>query len=444
MAPIYTYYISPEAFGQFSTVKSFLPLFTMVSSVSIDLAYFKVYFDEGIDRIKLLSTALFFLVFSGIVFSFIFTLAALNISFFKDLELLEYRYIYIFFTIITIPLINLANTHIKAIAEPKHLSKISIITSPVLFLTTLGLLEYSDLGVNSIVVGIITQQLLQVTLFLKLFKNFNLIKFDFSFAYLKLLSKISIPMIPTIATGWINTLSDRFLLTYFGLVSDTGIYSIAFVFSQGVYFIGDSISKINAKISMQAISKSIEEYNKNNKAYFENIITLILLLIFLSNTIGVEILPYLLSDEYSDIGLVFSILTASTFIGLSYRPFTYYLLNKEKIKNITYAGTASALCNTALNIVLIPKFGKVAAATTTIISNLVYFLIITVSSREVSKNLIFSKRFILSVIVLILSISYSITDIIEIKTAIVIFGLILLYLLDINKGLKNIITLIKR
>jgi O-antigen/teichoic acid export membrane protein len=193
------------------------------------------------------------------------------------------------------------------------------------------------------------------------------------FEKMRELLNFGLPTVPNRISGWAMQSSDRYLIAFFIGIVAVGIYSPAYVLGfMGAYLIAPLVFVLPPTLS--------EMYDKNKKhevksflsfsiqyLFFFTIPILFGLLIF-----SKEILLLLSTEKIANEGYqLVPIIAASTlFWGLSSIYFQIFLLVK-RTKIISAITVAGALINILLNILLIPYFGIIGAAFTTLIAYIV-------------------------------------------------------------------------
>jgi len=203
-----------------------------------------------------------------------------------------------------------------------------------------------------------------------------------------------VPTIPGNLSSWIVNSSDRYVIGIFLSAAFVGYYSPG-------YTLGYSISMLMAPFSLLLPSVLPQYYDKNNiekVSSFLNYSTKYFLLIAIPSAFGLSVLSkpllsVLTTPEIALNGYLITPLTAlSTLIFGVYAIISNVLVLEKKTKVIGSIWIIAATLNLVLNIVLVPYFGIIAAATTTLLAYVVAFIL---TLRYSTKFFNFDYKFIL-------------------------------------------------
>lgn len=212
--------------------------------------------------------------------------------------------------------------------------------------------------------------------------------------------KYSVVLIPNTFMWWIINSSDRVMITSFIGNSANGIYAISCKIPT---LLSTIVTIFNTAWSYSAIKEN-DSYDRdeyNNSVYNG--------LVMLSVVIGAAMMlvmkPFLAVyvskmyykawtfTPYLVVGCVF--LSIASFLG------AYYTVNKDS-KGFLYSSSVAAAINLALNYLLIPKIGIAGAALATAISYIAVFLYRAVDTKKYIFINVFSKKHLVSYILLML------------------------------------------
>ena len=311
--------------------------------------------------------------------------------------------------------------YLRAKGKMKHLSLINLLCYSLKFIP---LVIFAILGFPIYLI-IIAQIMVELLFILLLFSSITK-KIGFSWPNISNLKKyllFSIPQIPTGALLWIIDSSDRYFITNFLGLSQTGIYSAS-------YSIGSIISLFYVPISFVIfpVISSFWERNKilNVKQYLEYS-TKIFLFIGIPTSAGLYVLSkpllqILTTSEFLAGGgiLTFLIALSTIFLGI-FQINLYIICLIEKTKFMPLIVGLSAFINVAFNIFLIPKIGINGAAVSTIISYMSLTFIVLIWAKKIvdyDLDFIFLVKVSLSSLIMLIFLNFLPTsNIIEIISA---------------------------
>ncbi|KOA21111.1 polysaccharide biosynthesis protein [Clostridium homopropionicum DSM 5847] len=244
----------------------------------------------------------------------------------------------------------------------------------------------------------------------------------------------STPFLISGLLSMINMNLDTIIIGFTRSEYELGIYSSAYKI---IYFLINLI----AVIYVPFFPLLIEYFNNKDISKLQNIVNNICKVVMLLGfpiTIGgillsKDIIILLFSDKYAEAYLPFIILLIYIFILFMRETYGYSLnawnMERKYLKSVVI----SSLANLILNIIFIPKFGIVAAAVTTVISELINFIVMKKHSKTVVLTNYFSNSvklilpiLIMSGVILIMN-YYSINVIINIILAVVVYFYSVIY-----------------
>ena len=219
------------------------------------------------------------------------------------------------------------------------------------------------------------------------------------FEYWKYILKISPPMIFHGLSIVLLSQLDRIMITSLRNASETGIYSLIYSMSLVALALTNAINGVWIPWFTEMYeNKRYKEINERAFLLLNFLAVLTLIIMF----VAPEVIKFITPQEYwSGISMV-PPLTLAAFITYAY---TYYVgleLYEKRTKTISILTTIAALVNAGTNLLLIPKYGALAAAYTTLFSYIVLFFLHGAVSLRLNKNL-FGIRIMLVPIIIAVS-----------------------------------------
>lgn len=202
--------------------------------------------------------------------------------------------------------------------------------------------------------------------------------------YLKYALSFSLPLILHGIALNILSQSDRTMITWLADSSQTGIYSLIYNFSMIATVITTSLEGIWVPWFYNKLQKKIyDEINVVAKDYI-NLMTYCMIGVIM---VGPEVVKLLASSNYWDGIKIIPPVVLSNFIIFAYTLYVNIEHYHKKTKGITFNTVIAAITNIILNLLLIPRYGYVAAAFTTLVSYLVSFVLHAYKSKKLEPNL---------------------------------------------------------
>lgn len=439
LVPLYTNVLSTYEYGIIDLINSTINLLVPVLTLSIAEATLRFAFDKMNKEHIVLKNSLLVIVVSLIPLLFF---KAIIVKWFSELEKYWIYFLIIyFFVAIDMCLSSYIRgiDKIKVYAIKGILYTAIFVSSNILFLVVLdcGLLGY--LYATLLAEGI--------TIFYMLVASkirLNIFNFRLDTPLLKQMLRYSLPLIPSIIAWWVMQISDKYIIIYFLGLAASGIYGIS-------YKIPTILSMVTS-IFMQAwqISaiKSVEDQDNDkfvSKIYMYFTIFSVgacSVLILLAEMLG-KILyakEYAIAWRYVPI-----LLMAYLFSGLSGVLASLFSAQK-KTDILFHSTTIGAIVNIVLNFILIPKYGVMGAAYTTLLGFLVTWVIRRISiSKFVNLETNESRNIVAFLLLIIQAIcmagNFKIRYLVSV---IVILLCLVIYIKNLKELIKIIIKMIKK
>ncbi len=211
----------------------------------------------------------------------------------------------------------------------------------------------------------------------------------------------ALPLLPHYLAQHVMAGADRIMIAKLASQADAGVYSVV-----------SAISLI-ATVIWSAINASLTPYvfeKMNNKRY-KDIDNVVFKLICLYGVmclgvalIAPEVLAILAPSEYKYGVYAVPPIAAVAFLNALYNVYSMAEFYHKYSKNIAFATIISCIFNIILNLLFIPRFGFVAAAYTTLASNIILVMLHYKGYRKCQKERIFKdyKYLIVAIVFIVL------------------------------------------
>ncbi|MEK6715188.1 MAG: oligosaccharide flippase family protein [Candidatus Omnitrophota bacterium] len=368
LLPIYARLLLPEEFGIFSTINITGAVLGIIYDMGLIAALFRWYFDysqsEEDKRKIIVSTVLiFYFITSSIATVIIFFFSrSLSGLLFKG----QYQHSPLVQLMIVTTYINLllgVPLTILRLKEKAYLyMKVSILRGIGILAITLLYLAVLKGGLLGIYKGgLLVSFIIAAVLFGVTYNDYI---FKFSAPEIKKMLIFGLMYLPTIIFMWIINFSDRYFLNYYSTLEDVGIYSFGYKIGQIIFLMVTAFSTAWTPILFSIIKED------NAKAILSTIMTYFFLTLFsiaLLMTIFSEDIVKLVSvGKYIESYKVVSLISFSYFLYGIYVFLFNGLMITKRIGSQPIIIGLSALLNILLNIYLIPRFGYIGAAYSTL------------------------------------------------------------------------------
>ncbi len=194
----------------------------------------------------------------------------------------------------------------------------------------------------------------------------------------------SLPLVVSNAAAWVLSLSDRYIIELFRGSDEMGVYSASYSISETSILLLISLFWLaSGPISVTIWENEGIEKSRN----FVSSVTRYYLLLCLPAVVGMSVLARpvveLLAGAsfHEGFRIIPFVAFGGLFLGLQQR-FQTGLLFLKKTRHIAVAITVAGLANIGLNLLLVPSYGYMAAAVTTLVGYIILLAIMVIASRK--------------------------------------------------------------
>lgn len=383
LVPLHTRIFDPLEFGIISLLYVYVTFLIIVFTYGMETAYFRFASKEGADEKKIYGTSLGSILLSSLAFVALLFLFAqplangLGIAYAK-------QYIYFFALILgldaitAIPFAKLRQQNKAIKFVTLKLINIGINFSLNIYyllvcpwLVTNGLEQFvlfynPDLGIAYV---FIANLLASAITLLILYKEILLTKLQFDFVIWKKMMVYAFPLLFAGLAGMINQSLDRVLLQFLlpfsadENLAQIGLYSAAYKIA------------ILLVLAIQAYRMAAEPFffsiqdDKNNKVIYARVMDYFVAfacIVFLGVMFHIDIIQYFLGADFrSSLSIVPIILFANIFLGIYVNLSIWYKLADKTMYGLYFTSLGAAI-TVGLNLWLIPVYGYIGAAYTTL------------------------------------------------------------------------------
>ncbi|MCX6232795.1 MAG: polysaccharide biosynthesis C-terminal domain-containing protein [Bacteroidetes bacterium] len=376
LIPIYVKYFSTATYGVLGLLEVTGIALTSILGLSLSQALYRWYWDEEYAKQKksmfftlilFLSAFLAFTIFTSHYFTSIIS----NVIF-GDIS-----YRKLVFLVIVASSLQIIMQLVSSLIQLQQkavlftISNISILIIQLFF--TVFFIVHMNLGLN----GIYYAQIISLLTYFIIVSKFilNNIELKIEFNLLKLMFIYSSPMLISNIAALVISISDRYFIRVFGSLGNLGVYQFGYkiVNTLSVLVIASAQMAIFPMMFKKMNDPDAKRFYSKMKTYFT--FGIMFFVLFL-NFYGMEIIKVLAKkQEYWDsfkiipfisLGIIFAMLRDLNTIPLQ-------IVKKSAL--ISKIVIVAAVFSFSINWLIIPKYGSMGAATSFIISQLFYFLL---------------------------------------------------------------------
>lgn len=395
LTPFYTSVLSPDQFGVVNLIVDTSNLIIPVATICITDAVIRFGLDRAVDRSEVFTNGLL-VILCGFGVMLLVMPALLQNDIIAEFPVLIYLFV------LCSGLNSLCLQFIRARGLVKLFAYAGIQNTAIMIVANILMLGVFHLGIYGYVLSIIIADFLSaIFLFwiagLRKYINFKHINKDL----LRAMILFSLPLIPTSLFWWVNTLSDKYVITY--LLENgkfvNGLYSAAHKLPTFVTMI--------AGVVMQAwnISAITEDDAKDKKLFYKNVFGSFSAIIFMGASFIIVmtkiITKILVADSYYESWQFVPILMLATVFTCfsSFLASIYMVAKKNKVSMLTIF--AGAVLNIILNLIMVPIYGGLGAATATFISCLLVFILRAITTKQFIRFNMQIPRLALNTVILV-------------------------------------------
>lgn len=369
LLPVMTRYLTPEEYGITSSMGTLSVILIIFLTLAIERSIYRLYYDY-----KTTEEKRNFLGTISISLFIISTFIVLTLFILHDYVGLVFRSIPVFpyysYAILTtyfsvfgmVPLIYYMVT---------EQAKKFFLLSLGLFLLHASLTVWFVVGFRWGAAGQLGAHLVANLSFVPLYAFLlkRIVNFKLDLQMLKRGLSFSLPLIPTLLSAWILSLSDRIFIERYFTLHDVGIYSLGYQIALVVTVIVGGIHKAYTPFFFR-LANSEDQKNSREKLYNTNTvyILVVILTVFLISFFSKEIVTLMMHHRYLEAYKIIPLITFGYLFSLTAGIPGLYIQQEKRTKAFMYLTLCSAGINILLNFLLVPQYGAYGAAYATVIS----------------------------------------------------------------------------
>ncbi len=380
LLPLYTSYLGPKGFGQIATIVALMSVLAIVLRLGITSAFFRFYFDsEHEDRKTLVVRTSFWFTMGmatlGLALGWLF---AQPISDWLNLSpaLVRAGFIGLW--------AQMNYAQVTALFRVEERPVGFAIASVANVLITIGSTVVLVVGFHKGALGAVIGNFmgtLTVYFALLAYRRYQL-GFQFDRKLLSAMNRFGLPLVPSALALWVINLIDRLFINRYKGQAEVGIYSLAVSIASVIVFLLTAF-----QLAWPAFAYSIRDDTAAKRTYSYVLTYLLFVTCWMSLAFG-STAPWIVhlinpkgTFERSAEAVPILCFATAAYSGYSVLAIGIGRMRKTQL-NWVVTG-AAALVNIVINIALIPVYGMMGAAVSTLIAYLVLFGGMWFRSRQV-------------------------------------------------------------
>jgi len=378
LIPVFTKKLPKNEFGIIGLLWIINPILTRLinlgSDVSLSLKYYKLNKQE-------LSNYLYnTLLVIIIVAILIWTLLVFKINWIKSI--LDNTINVVIFTLLYISILSkMLNTMMNSFLQLSNKAIMNVIMTITPTIVTTIVTYYFIINIEqnyiSYIIGLfIGNGIFGIISIIYFLKNYSIKYFKPSITIIKNLLRIGIPIIPGTIAGLILSAGDRFIIKYFIGLSAVAIYVYGYRFSEYILTsIFQPFQKSLTPVLLEKAAKNFEDATRySHKVIYKQIMLVTILLAIIIIPFN-NLMTIMSSNSYYISYIIFLICLSGILLNNISNTYRILFNHLEKTEiNMTIV-LCSSIFNLALNILLVPYYGIIASAISTLLSYLLMLIL---------------------------------------------------------------------
>ena len=369
LAPFLTHTLSLADYGVLAVLSTAITLMAGLTQFGLNNAFFRAYsfdYQSSQERVGVLSTVVVLLLLSSIPITIGAVLVApwLAALLFNNLsysDLIRLAALVVLLQNFTVPGFSL----LRAESRAGLYATLSIIDLLIVLGATVVLVGMLHMGIAGALIAMIAGYTVVVGCTLPSILLRAGLRLHFEIAW-NLLS-FGLPLVSNLVAIWFLQLSDRYLLSRFGSLSQTASYTVAYSLGGMLGVVVLSPFSLAWPITMFAVAKR-EDAVDIFRHLFRWYSIVLLFATFGLLLISISALYMLFPPSYYAAEAVIPIVAVSIMFFGMYSFITIGISIRRKTWFAVILTTVAALANVGLNMVLIPRYGSIGAAVSTLIA----------------------------------------------------------------------------
>jgi O-antigen/teichoic acid export membrane protein len=369
LAPFLTHSVSRADYGALAVLNTVIALGAGITQLGLSSAFFRAYnydYETQKDRLGIFSTVVILLSLISLPTSIAATITAPRLSMllfnspaFSDT--IRFAALVILLQNLSVP----AFAWLRAESRAGFFSLLSIVNLLITLSATLIFVGALHLGIAGSLLAIGSGYAFVVVCSLPLILLRSGLQFRFDIA--RNLLSFGVPLVFNFASYWVLQLSDRYLLSRFGTLAQTASYAVAYSLGTVLSVVVLTPFVMAWPTAMFAIAKR-DDAARVFRLVFRWFSIVLLLATFALSLISIGVLDVLFPVAYHSAAPIIPIIALSIMFFGVYNVFSIGVGVRRKTWLTAILMTFAALVNVSLNIVLIPHYGSMGAALSTLIA----------------------------------------------------------------------------
>ncbi len=383
LLPLYTSYLGTTGFGKIETIVALTTVLVVILRMGISSAFFRFYFDsnDAERRTLVVRTSFWFtmtMATAGLVAGFILASPIAHLlRLGDDPWLVRAAFVGLWAQMNYEQLTSLFRVEERPVAFVTASIANIFITVGATVLLVVGLHKGPTGAVVGNFLGTLT-----VYFALLAYRRYQL-GFQFDRGLLRAMNRFGMPLVPSALALWAINFIDRFFVAVFKGQDEVGVYSLAVRASSVIVFL-----MVAFRLAWPAFAYSIEDDSVAKRTYAFVLTYLLFFCCWVSLVLGL-LSPWIvqvLAPNKPAFYRASEAIGILAFAGTAYAGYTVLAIGIGRARRTQFnwiVTGAAAILNIALNLVLIPPYGMMGAAISTVAAYVAMFIGMTLNAQRV-------------------------------------------------------------
>lgn len=385
LLPFYTNVLSQTEYGAMAVILAAGGIIGLLSNLNVHSGVARDYYEETIDRTRLISTGFYSIIFFSVTV-FVILYISRNFWIKNILNVSGYEKAFIIM-LLTIPAGSLLS-YFGILTRYKQKAVLytvgSILQLSIQISLTIYLVLIIKTGISGVFYGILAGEGTGILFFYYINKEH--ISLFFEKKILKRILIFSLPTLPAILAGWLDSSLGQIIIGNIISIKDVGIYTVALQVSSVFLLINVAFSNVWYPYLYENIKKN--NFDEEINRLFKLVVSILSVLAINISLLSDEIILLISNVNYSAAGRYLIILT----IPMSLTILNWFSIMGPNIsrntKYISYATVVGSILNVTLIVTLFPVYGVVIVPIALGLSRFVSYLVSSCyTKKEISISL---------------------------------------------------------
>ena len=390
--PIFTRIMTADDVGMFSNLIAWFNILAIIATFELYSSVSIARFDFKNDLNKYISSNLFL----GSLITLIFYIIVLVFhDFFIELMMIDFKTLNIMFIYLLVyPAIQMFQIKNQVKYNYKPIVFVTLSNALISSIASIVLTLIFVNKLNGKIIGYFTPMIIIsfVVYIYLMFEGKSINKKYWSYAL-----KISFPLILHLLAGYLLSSVDKIMITKMVSSHANALYSVAYTISQVIAILWMSMNNAWSPWAYEKMdNKEYDSLFKNSKPY----LIFFLIVVFLFMLVAPELLLIMGGNEYLETKYVIPPVMIGYVFQFVYSLYVNIEFYHKKQKNIAFGTIIACVINIILNYILIPRFGYIAAAYTTLIGYISLYVIHYIFVKKLGCTSWYDNRFFLKMLII--------------------------------------------